>query len=59
MVRLFCVLTVAALLSSCAPAHYGYAPNLRPSLAQLAAGPDDAANPFRASAQSASAGEPQ
>jgi hypothetical protein len=46
-------------LSSCAPAHYGYAPNLRPSLAQLSAAPDDPDNPFRTGTVTASAGEAQ
>ena len=59
MARLLCLFTVVALLSSCAPAHYGYAPNLRPTLAQLSGVAGDPDNSYRASAQTAAAGEAQ
>ncbi|HEV8015626.1 MAG TPA: hypothetical protein VGP48_08835 [Stellaceae bacterium] len=58
MSRLFLVI-LAISLSSCAPAHYGYAPNLRPTLAQLSAESDDSDNPFRANVQTAAAGDAQ
>jgi hypothetical protein len=51
MSRLLWLAILAAALAACSDENYrgyGYAPNLRPTLSQLAVGPVDRDNPFRA-----------
>jgi hypothetical protein len=53
MSRLLWLAILAAALAACSDENYrgyGYAPNLRPTLSQLAVGPVDRDNPFRAGA---------